>query len=197
MMMKLKRIDGGMYCLLLTFDPSTEVVNIVDLQASGIGSLVHQSAKVDTGTVKDETKLEDKSISRTIPRSRDVANAEPVHAEQKPDHLDKTNSKPIERLQKREEARKTIREFRPNELLTRREAAAYLGVTEQTLAIWKCTGRYNLPFLKIGRLVKYEVADLDAFLKRVKHEPLEMQETTKTPKTFARSSLRSSPKIEF
>lgn len=197
MMLKLKRIDGGMYCLLLTFDPSTEVVNIVDLQASGIGSLVHQSAKIDTGSVKDETKLEEKSISQTIPRSMDLAHSEPVHAEQKPEHLNKTNPKPIERLQKREEARKTIREFRPNELLTRREAAAYLGVTEQTLAIWKCTGRYNLPFLKIGRLVKYEVADWDAFLKRVKHEPLEMQETPKTPKTFARSSLRSSPKIEF
>jgi|GEM_PF-6305131 len=37
-----------------------------------------------------------------------------------------------------------------SELLTRREAAAYLGVSEQTLAIWKCTGRYNLPYIKIG-----------------------------------------------
>ena len=34
MMMKLKRIDGGMYCLLLTFDQSTDVVNIVDLLES-------------------------------------------------------------------------------------------------------------------------------------------------------------------
>lgn len=42
-------------------------------------------------------------------------------------------------------------------LLTRREAAVYLGVSEQTLAIWKCTGRYNLPYIKIGRLVKYEL----------------------------------------
>lgn len=37
------------------------------------------------------------------------------------------------------------------ELLTRREAAAYLGLTEQTLAIWKCTGRYSLPVIKVGR----------------------------------------------
>ena len=49
-------------------------------------------------------------------------------------------------------------------LLSRREAAAYLGVTEQTLAIWKCTGRQSLPCVKIGRLVKYRLADLDAFI---------------------------------
>lgn len=52
----------------------------------------------------------------------------------------------------------------PIELLTRREAAAYLGVSEQTLAIWKCTGRYSLPYVKIGRLVKYRKSDLDAFI---------------------------------
>jgi excisionase family DNA binding protein len=49
-------------------------------------------------------------------------------------------------------------------LLTRREAAAYLGVEEQTLAAWKCTGRRSLPFVKIGRLVRYRKADLDAFI---------------------------------
>lgn len=49
-------------------------------------------------------------------------------------------------------------------LLTRREAAAYLGVAEQTLAVWKCTGRRSLPFVKIGRLVRYRKADLDAFI---------------------------------
>jgi excisionase family DNA binding protein len=56
--------------------------------------------------------------------------------------------------------------FVRSELLTRREAAAYLGVSEQTLAIWKCTGRYSLPYIKIGRLVKYKRADLDDFIKR-------------------------------
>jgi excisionase family DNA binding protein len=51
-----------------------------------------------------------------------------------------------------------------SDLLTRRQAAAYLGVCEQTLAVWKCTGRYQLPFVKIGRLVKYRKLDLDAFI---------------------------------
>jgi excisionase family DNA binding protein len=49
-------------------------------------------------------------------------------------------------------------------LLTRSEAAAYLGVKPQTLAVWATTGRYKLPFVKVGRTVKYRVTDLDAFL---------------------------------
>ena len=52
----------------------------------------------------------------------------------------------------------------PTELLSRREAAHYLGVKEQTLAVWLCTKRYNLPVVRIGRLVKYKKADLDAFI---------------------------------
>lgn len=52
------------------------------------------------------------------------------------------------------------------QLFTRKQAADYLGVSEQTLAIWKCTGRYNLPYVKIGRLVKYKQTDLDAFIAR-------------------------------
>jgi len=40
------------------------------------------------------------------------------------------------------------------ELFSHREAAAYLGVAEQTLAIWKCTNRKSLPYVKIGKLVK-------------------------------------------
>ena len=51
-----------------------------------------------------------------------------------------------------------------SQLLSRRQAAQYLGIKEQTLAIWKCTGRYSLPCVKIGRLVKYRKSDLDAFI---------------------------------
>lgn len=49
-------------------------------------------------------------------------------------------------------------------LLTRKEAADYLGVKEQTLACWACAGRYRLPFVRIGRLVKYRQQDLDQFI---------------------------------
>lgn len=51
-----------------------------------------------------------------------------------------------------------------SELLTRIEAAEYLGISENTLAIWKSTGRYNLPVVKVGRLAKYRRSDLDRFL---------------------------------
>lgn len=64
MMMKLKRIDGGMYCLLLTFDPSTDVVNIVDLQASGVGNLVDQSEKTRFEKIKTRKNLRRKPSRR-------------------------------------------------------------------------------------------------------------------------------------
>lgn len=49
-------------------------------------------------------------------------------------------------------------------LLTRNQAAEYLGVTPQTLAVWACTRRYNLPVIKMGRLAKYKLSDLDTFI---------------------------------
>lgn len=44
------------------------------------------------------------------------------------------------------------------------QAAVVLGVKETTLAVWRSTGRYNLPFFKVGRLVKYRISDLAEFL---------------------------------
>jgi excisionase family DNA binding protein len=52
------------------------------------------------------------------------------------------------------------------QLLTRGQAAEYLGVRPQTLSIWAMSGRYGLPFIKVGRLAKYRRADLDKFLER-------------------------------
>lgn len=51
-------------------------------------------------------------------------------------------------------------------LLSRREAAEFLGVKEVTLAIWKTTKRYNLPVVKVGRLAKYRYGDLLEFVGR-------------------------------
>lgn len=51
-------------------------------------------------------------------------------------------------------------------LLTRAEAAEYLGVKIQTLALWATTGRYGLRFVKVGRLSKYRQSDLDEFLEK-------------------------------
>jgi excisionase family DNA binding protein len=49
-------------------------------------------------------------------------------------------------------------------LLTRSEAAKMLGVKPETLAHWACVGRYNLPYVKIGRLVKYRTSDIQNFI---------------------------------
>jgi len=55
------------------------------------------------------------------------------------------------------------------ELLDDKAAAAMLDVSPGTLSVWRSTGRYNLPFLKIGRKVRYRRADLDAWMaKRVR-----------------------------
>lgn len=51
-----------------------------------------------------------------------------------------------------------------SDLMSRKEAAIYLGVSERTLAIWACTKRYNLPYVKMGRHVKYRKSVLDEFI---------------------------------
>lgn len=55
--------------------------------------------------------------------------------------------------------------FNPqSERFSRDKAAEYLGLKPQTLAVWACTGRHNLPFVKFGRKVFYQKDVLDAFL---------------------------------
>ena len=51
-----------------------------------------------------------------------------------------------------------------SDLLTRAQAAEYLGIAVQTLAVWACRGRYGLPFVRIGRSVRYRKRDLDEFI---------------------------------
>ena len=55
---------------------------------------------------------------------------------------------------------------------TQKETAEYLGVSEGTLAVWASTKRYNLPYVKIGSLVKYRMSDLQEFLQNNLVEPL-------------------------
>ena len=49
-------------------------------------------------------------------------------------------------------------------LLNRQQAAEFLGIKEHTLAVWACNKRYKLPYVKIGRLVKYRYSDLLEFV---------------------------------
>lgn len=50
------------------------------------------------------------------------------------------------------------------ELLSEGEAAIAIDVSPGTLSVWRCTGRYSLPFIKIGRKVRYRRSDLIAWL---------------------------------
>ena len=50
------------------------------------------------------------------------------------------------------------------ELLDDKAAAAVLDVTPGTLSVWRSTGRYSLPFVKVGRNVRYRRADMLGWL---------------------------------
>ena len=49
-------------------------------------------------------------------------------------------------------------------LLESWQASQYLGLRKETLSIWRSTGRYNLRYIKVGRLVRYTAGDLKAFI---------------------------------
>ena len=54
-------------------------------------------------------------------------------------------------------------------LLGEDQAAAFLDVEPQTLNVWRSTQRYNLPYKKIGRSVRYRLGDLRAWLESRTH----------------------------
>ena len=49
-------------------------------------------------------------------------------------------------------------------LLSVEQAAQYLQVQRGTLEVWRSTKRYPLPYVKVGRNVRYRQSDLDKFL---------------------------------
>ena len=51
-----------------------------------------------------------------------------------------------------------------SDLLNTEQAATYLGVTSRTLEVWRCTKRQAIPYIKVGRLVKYRKSVLDHWL---------------------------------
>jgi len=49
-------------------------------------------------------------------------------------------------------------------LVSEKEACKILDCRPNTLAVWRTNKRYDLPFYKIGRLVKYKISDLEEFI---------------------------------
>jgi hypothetical protein len=44
-----------------------------------------------------------------------------------------------------------------------KQASLFLGVAPETLEVWRCTRRQALPYLKLGRSVRYLMGDLRKF----------------------------------
>jgi hypothetical protein len=60
-------------------------------------------------------------------------------------------------------------------------AANILGAQPATLVLWRCTQRYDLPYVKIGRLVLYDLRDLAEFVERRKVRHTEPTMTVERP----------------
>lgn len=50
------------------------------------------------------------------------------------------------------------------DLVDEKAAAEILDVSPGTLSVWRSTGRYALPFVKVGRKVRYSRAALESWL---------------------------------
>jgi excisionase family DNA binding protein len=51
-------------------------------------------------------------------------------------------------------------------LLTTQQTADILGISRGTLEVWRCTKRYNLRFIKVGRRVMYRAQDVTSFIEK-------------------------------
>jgi len=60
--------------------------------------------------------------------------------------------------------------FSPEMLLSPEQASEILGLSLATLANWRWLGTPYLPYKKIGRLVRYQAGDLNAFIERQKRQ---------------------------
>lgn len=57
-----------------------------------------------------------------------------------------------------------VRKHATDPLLSEQQAAEILGIQPTTLQVWRCTKRYPLQYVKIGRTVRYRASALAAFI---------------------------------
>ncbi|MBQ8347341.1 MAG: helix-turn-helix domain-containing protein [Alphaproteobacteria bacterium] len=50
--------------------------------------------------------------------------------------------------------------------MTPRDAAVYIGGKINTLAVWRMTNKYDLPFVKLGWVIRYRKTDLDEWINK-------------------------------
>jgi len=51
-----------------------------------------------------------------------------------------------------------------NKLILPSEASDLLGLSPGTLQVWRSTGRYNLPYVKVGKKVMYSMPAVLQFI---------------------------------
>lgn len=61
-------------------------------------------------------------------------------------------------------ATEAVAQYAPDCLLDTDKAAALLNAAPKTLIHWRCTGSCDLPYIKVGRLVRYRYSDVMAWL---------------------------------
>lgn len=165
-MFKLKKTDAGIYCFLVTFDLRSHTLNIIDVQAQ------HEAASIPMQAAAKQTSPERLADPEATASDGDTDSPQQVPVPEVPKH--KASRMARSSSTESTESPLITREYRPNDLLSRREAAAYLGISAETLAVWQSTRRYNLPCVKVGRLARYRKADLDAFIQsRTTHKRME------------------------
>ncbi len=179
--MKLKRLENGAYYFLVVIDPQREEVRLGSIDLGEINAdeliVVPKStlagligARPNTPEISTLTQVRevpqapmaspepgqsDVSVSRAVTPAATAASPPATPAAPAPVSTAAVRTKPR-------------RDYQPGDLLSRKEAAEYLGVSEKTLAVWKCTARYPLPCIKIGRLVKYKKCELDEFVEKLR-----------------------------
>ncbi len=57
------------------------------------------------------------------------------------------------------------------QLLTTEQAAELMLVAPGTLVVWRCTGRYALPYVRVGRLIRYRAEDVASFIENQRVSP--------------------------
>lgn len=74
---------------------------------------------------------------------------------------------------------KTNQVSNSNRLLSRKEVARCLRISESTLAAWQSKKNGHLPVVKVGRLVRYRICDLQDFIQSRTIDPASRAENNR------------------
>lgn len=58
---------------------------------------------------------------------------------------------------------------KPGLLLTPDDLESIYGIPKATQATWRCTGRWSLPYIKVGRNVRYRRESIEEWLRAREH----------------------------